>query len=99
MSDNLSNKKIKNTYQKVVQVHPSPSGSITPELYDLLGNRITGIKMQEAFERDVDGNLQPTIGAFHDTFWEEDSSGNKMPRDIKWWLDSDFNLIMVPNNE
>ena len=96
MSQDLSNKKIKNTYQKVVQAHPSPSGSQTPELYDLLGNPITGIKMQEAFERDSEGNLQPTTGAFYDTFWEEDSEGNKMPRDIKWWLDENYNLIMLP---
>lgn len=98
MSSDLSNKKIKNTYQKVVQVHPSPSGSATPELYDLLGNRISGLKMQEAFERDENGDLQPTEGPFYDMFWEEDDNGNKMPRDIKFWLDSNFNLITLPRD-
>lgn len=88
----FTGKKIKNTYGRVVQV----SGSGTPQLYDGFGNPINGFKTQEAFERDSDGNLQPTTGSFFDMFWEEDSDGNKQPRDIKWWLDSEYNLIMIP---
>ena len=97
MSDrNLTNKRIQDTFQKVVQVELSPTGSRTPYLYDLEGHKITGIKMQEAFERDVNGDIQPTTGSFFDMFWEEDSNGDKMPRDIKWWLDENYNLIPLP---
>lgn len=95
MANNLGSKKIQNTYQKVVQVDPSPTGSQTPYLHDLTGNRITGIKMQEAFERDSNGNIQPTVGPFYDMFWEEDDEGNKQPRDIKFWLDNNYNLTVI----
>lgn len=88
---------IKNTYPRLVQVAPSPTGSFTPYLYDGKGNRINGVRFQEAFERDGNGDLQPTEGPFLDNFWEEDSNGDKTPRDIKFWLDSNFNLIPVPN--
>ena len=95
MANNLGSSKIKNTFQKVVQVDPSPTGSLTPYLHDLTGNRITGIKMQEAFERDSNGDLQPTTGPFYDMFWEEDNEGNKIPRDIKFWLDENYNLTVI----
>lgn len=93
----LTTELIKSTYQRVVQL--AGVDGRTKTLYDGLGNEITGVTFQEAFERDSNGDLQPTEGAFFDMFWEEDSDGNKMPRDIKWWLDSDYNLIAVPNNE
>ena len=95
MAQNLSKKKVKDTFNRVVQVDPNPTGSTTPYLYDLKGNQITGIKMQEAFERDSNGDLQPTTGPFFDMFWEEDSEGNKQPKDVKFWLDSDYNLIPI----
>lgn len=93
----LTNNYIKDTYQRVVQIAPNPTGSATPELYDGMGLKITGIKMQEAFERDSDGDIRPTTGAFFDMFWTEDNEGNKVPRDMKWWLDSDYNLIPIPS--
>lgn len=96
MSKDLSNERIKDTYQRVVQVSPAPSGSSTPRLYDLTGEEIKGIRFQEAFERDENGDLQPTQGAFFDMFWEEDDEGNKIPRDIKFWLDANFNVTPVP---
>lgn len=92
---NLQGKKVNNTYRELTRI----SGSNTPDLYDGFGNKITGIKMQEAFERNEDGSLTPTTGAFHDTFWEEDANGDKQPRDIKWWLDENYNLIPIPNVE
>mgnify|MGYP003640067650 CR=1 FL=1 len=95
----LTNKKIQDTFQTVVQVGTSPTGSITPYLYDLEGHKITGIKMQEAFERDGNGDIQPTTGSFHDMFWEEDGTGNKQPKDIKFWLDENYNLITIPGSE
>ena len=88
---------IKSTYQRVVQVIWSGNpGESTPTLYDGLGNPITGLQFQEAWERDENGDIQPTSGPFLDMFWEEDENGDKMPRDIKWWLDSDYNLISLP---
>ena len=95
---NQSNKKIQNTFQKVVQVGTSATGSETPYLYDLEGHKITGIKMQEAWERNEAGELQPTTGSFHDVLWEEDENGNKQPRDIKWWLDENYNLVFLPRS-
>lgn len=99
----LTNNLIEDTYQRVVQVipesdSPNQTRTRTPDLYDGYGNIITGIKMQEAFERDSNGDIQPTLGPFFDMFWEEDSDGNKMPRDIKFWLDADYNLITLPNS-
>jgi hypothetical protein len=91
----FTGKLISATYQRVVQVITSGSYS-TPSLYDGLGNEIKGLRFQEAFERDENGDVQPTEGAFFDILWEEDSDGNKMPRDIKWWLDSNYNLIQIP---
>lgn len=44
MANNLGSSKIKNTFQKVVQVDPSPTGSLTPYLHDLTGNRIDQIQ-------------------------------------------------------
>ena len=73
MSNTLRGKFIQDTYGRVTQVLPSTSGeneerTTTPELYDGYGNKITGIKMQEAFERDSNGDLQPTLGPFFDMF-------------------------------
>lgn len=53
----------------------------------------------KTFERNSDGSLTPTTGAFYDTFWEEDENGDKQPRDIKWWLDENYNLITISNVE
>ena len=97
----LSGNKAKDTYNRLVQVipgaeTPNDTRTITPVLYDGYGNQITGLKFQEAFERDVNGNLQPTEGPFYDMFWEEDANGDKMPRDIKFWLDENYNLIPLP---
>lgn len=88
---NLEGKRVSETYRELTRV----SGSNTPDLYDGYGNKVTGIKMQEAFTRNPDGSLSPTTGPFFDLFWEEDLQGNKQPRDIKWWLDSNFNLIQI----
>ena len=88
-SYDLTNERIKDTYQRVTQV----SGSGTPTLLDGLGNEIKGLKLQEAFERDANGDLQPTTGSFYDMFWEENEDGDKQPRDIKFWLDENYNLI------
>lgn len=94
----LAGNLIQHTYGRIVQIRPNPTGSVTPYLYDGDGIQITGIQMQEAFERDASGDLMPTTGAFYDTFWTEDENGDKTPRDIKFWLDSDFNLIPIPNS-
>jgi hypothetical protein len=100
----LTGNKIENTYGRLAQVIPGATESnadtrtSTPELYDGYGNKVTGIKFQEAFERDSNGDLQPTLGPFVDMFWEEDQDGNKQPRDIKFWLDENYNLITLPNS-
>lgn len=102
-SYDLTNHTIKNTYGRIAQIIPGATGSndltrsTTPELYDGYGNKVTGIKFQEAFDRDENGDIQPTSGPFVDMFWEEDSNGNKQMKDLKFWLDSDFNLITIPN--
>ena len=38
----LTGNKIQETYQRIAQVIPNPTGSITPELYDGVGNKISG---------------------------------------------------------
>tara|TARA_R110002126_G_scaffold230012_1_gene374245 strand:+ start:1006 stop:1338 length:333 start_codon:yes stop_codon:yes gene_type:complete len=98
----LSGNQIEDTYGRVAQIIPGGGGvnetrTLTPTLYDGYGNQIQGLKMQEAFERDSNNDLQPTTGPFLDMFWEEDSEGNKMPRDMKFWLDAEYNMILLPN--
>jgi len=96
----LSGNKVQDTFGRIVQAIPggtnvAQSKTETPTLYDGYGNPIRGVKFQEAFERDGNGDSQPTTGPFFDMFWEEDENGDKQPRDIKFWLDADFNLIMI----
>lgn len=93
----LSGKKIQESFGRLLQAVPYQSGANqprdrTPELYDLFGNIIKGLKFQEAFDRDENGDLQPTEGPFYDTFWEEDEFGNKQPRDIKFKVNDNGNL-------
>lgn len=100
----LSGNKIQDTYGRLVQIIPSASSAnqnktLTPNLYDGYGNPITGVKLQEAFERDSDGNVQPTLGPFFDWFWEEDEDGNKQPRDFKFWLDNELNVQVLPEDK
>jgi len=99
----LAGNLIENTYGRVAQVIPGANDvnetrTQTPTLYDGKGNVIQGLKFQEAFERDANGDVQPTTGPFFDMFWEEDDDGNKMPRDMKFWLDEDYNMIVLPNS-
>ena len=98
----LAGNQIENTYGRIAQIIPGAGGvneprTETPTLYDGKGNPILGLKMQEAFERDSNNDLQPTTGPFLDMFWEEDEFGNKMPRDMKFWLDANYNMILLPN--
>jgi hypothetical protein len=98
----LAGNKIENTYGRIAQIIPggtdvNETRTSTPVLYDGKGNPIRGLKFQEAFERDSNNDLQPTEGPFFDMFWEEDEFGNKMPRDMKFWLDADYNMILLPN--
>lgn len=100
----LSGNKITDTYGRLVQAIPegtevNQDRLLTPVLYDGYGNPINGVKFQEAFERDEDGNLVPTEGPFFDWFWEQDENGNKQPRDIKFWLDDQFNITALPEDK
>lgn len=96
----LSGKKIQDSFGRLVQAIPYQDGpnetrNETPTLYDARGNVIKAITLQEAFERDDDGNIQPTDGPFYDTFWEEDEFGNKQPRDIKFQVNDNGNLEIL----
>lgn len=91
----LTGNLIEKTYPRLVQVASGSGVATTPYLYDGRGNKVNGVKFQEAFERDSNNDLQPTTGSFVDMFWEEDLNGDKMPKDIKFWLDSDYNLVQL----
>jgi len=96
----LSGNKIQFTFGRLVQAIPegtdvNQSKTETPILYDGYGNPINGVKFQEAFERDSNGDIQPTTGPFFDEFWEEDENGDKQPRDKKFKLDSNDNLELI----
>ena len=98
----LAGNKIEKTYGRIAQIIPGGTDyneqrTLTPTLHDGYGNPILGLRFQEAFERDANNDLQPTEGPFFDMFWEEDENGNKMPRDMKFWLDEDYNMILLPN--
>lgn len=100
----LRGTKIQTTFQRLVQVVPEPTSANETRtdknrLYDGRGNEITGVEFQEAFERDEDGNLQPTTGSFTDPFWTLDDDGNRTPKDIKFWLDNEYNLISLPEDK
>jgi hypothetical protein len=71
------------------------TGSVTASAFSGDGN---GLTFRDAFERDENNDLQPVEGNFHDMFWEKDTDGDIRPKDIKFWLDSEFNLIPLPYN-
>lgn len=66
MSQDLTNKKIKNTYQKVVQAYPSPTGSADVELYDLVGNKIDNLRVAN-ISGSFSGSIANTSGVNSDT--------------------------------
>jgi len=98
----LSGNKIQFTFGRLVQAIPGGTDvnqdkTETPVLHDGYGNPIRGVKFQEAFERDANGDIRPTIGPFYDTFWEEDENGDKQPKDIKFGVDTNGNLELLNN--
>jgi len=69
------------------------TGSVSASAYSGDGN---GLTFRDAFERDENNDLQPVIGNFHDMFWDKDVDGDIIPKDIKFWLDAEYNVIPLP---